>query len=62
MRWPGHGMGGIDAKSIEARTAPPRIVHWAGMKRARLRDMTGSDVLMFFEREYYRKIPSRRVV
>ena len=32
MRWPGHSMEDLSAESIAKRTAPPRIIHWAGMK------------------------------
>jgi hypothetical protein len=53
MQWPGHGMAGIDAAAVAARTAPPVIVHWAGMKRLRMGAMVGGDVLRFFEGQYY---------
>ena len=33
MRWPGHSMDGLDAESISKRTAPPLVIHWAGMKK-----------------------------
>lgn len=57
MRWPGHGLHGLDAKAIAAGTAPPLVIHWAGMKKTRLRDMAGADILEFFERHYYSRIP-----
>jgi len=57
MRWPGDGMAGLDAASVAARTAPPLIVHWAGMKATLLRDMVGGDLLQFFEDDYYRQMP-----
>lgn len=58
MRWPGHGMQGLNAKTVAVRAAPPLVVHWAGMKKARLRDMVGGDLLAFFERIYYRQLPA----
>jgi hypothetical protein len=58
MHWPGHGMGGLNARSLLDGTAPTLVVHWAGLKKARLRDMPGHDLLEFFEREYYRRLPS----
>lgn len=57
MRWPGDGMAGLDAKSVAAGTAPPLIVHWAGMKATFLRDMVGGDLLQFFEDWYYSRMP-----
>lgn len=57
MRWPGHGMDGLTAGAIAAGQAAPVIVHWAGMKRSRLRDMTGGDVLLHFERLYFKQLP-----
>lgn len=53
MRWPGHGMKGLEARAVAERLAPPVVVHWAGMKKPRLRRMTGADLLSLFERQYY---------
>lgn len=53
MCWPGKGMNGITATAILDRTAPARVVHWAGFNRARLSPLPGADVLDFFERFYY---------
>lgn len=58
MRWPGHSLDGLNAESVSRSTAAPRIVHWAGMKRARQRDMVGADLLAFFEKAYYRPFPA----
>jgi len=65
MRWPGHSLGGLNAHSVANRTAVPSVVHWAGMKRTRQRDMVGADLLAFFEKQYYKRIPAgepRRLV
>jgi len=56
MRWPRHGMDGITAATIVNREAPPVIVHWAGIKSARLNALPGADVLRLFERRYYARI------
>jgi len=61
MRWPGHGMEGLDVQSVASGTAPPRIVHWAGMKSTLLRNMVGCDLLQFFESFYYAKLPAGRL-
>jgi len=60
MRWPGHGLDGISAPSIANGTAPPLVVHWAGMKKIRMGAMAGGDVLRFFERFYYSRLPASR--
>jgi hypothetical protein len=57
MRWPGHSMEGLDAETVSRKTAPHRIVHWAGLKKARLRHMAGADVLEYFEKVYYERLP-----
>jgi hypothetical protein len=57
MRWPGHGLADISAQSVADRTAPPLVIHWAGMKKPRLGDMAGADVLRFFEQLYYSRLP-----
>jgi hypothetical protein len=58
MRWPAHSMKGQDAETVARRAAVPRIVHWAGLKRARQRDMMGADLLAFFEKIYYDRLPA----
>jgi hypothetical protein len=61
MRWPGHDMDGLDLMTVAERRAPPLIVHWAGMKKPKLSEMVGSDLLLFFENLYYQRLPSPRV-
>jgi hypothetical protein len=60
MQWPGHGMHRLTAQNIADRKAPPLVIHWAGMKHARLRTMVGSDVLRYFEHLYYSRVPAAR--
>ncbi len=57
MRWAGHGLEGLDATTVSARAAMPLIVHWAGMKKMRHRDMVGADLLSYFEQIYYQRLP-----
>jgi hypothetical protein len=57
MHWPGHGMNGLTAASLAGRTAPPLVIHWAGMKKRTVGAMTGADVLRFFEKLYYSRLP-----
>jgi hypothetical protein len=58
MRWPAHSMVGLDAETVASRTATARIVHWAGLKKARVSDMAGGDLLAFFEKLYYERLPA----
>jgi hypothetical protein len=65
MRWPGYDLQGLDAKTVSERAAAPIIIHWAGMKKVRQRDMVGADLLEYFERIYYQRLPfgrARRIV
>ena len=65
MCWPGHGMQGITAATLADGSCRARVVHWAGMKRTRLRDMIGADVLYANEQRYYDRLPlgsARRVL
>jgi hypothetical protein len=57
MCWPGHSMEGLDAETVSKRAAAARVVHWAGVKKARQRDMIGADLLACFERVYYQRLP-----
>jgi hypothetical protein len=58
MRWPGHSMDGLDAETISKRAAAPLVVHWAGIKKVHQSDMTGAEVLAFFEKSYYQRLPA----
>lgn len=58
MRWPGHGLDGLNADTIARKVAPPLVIHWAGMKKPRLGAMAGPDILRYFERAYYDRLPN----
>lgn len=60
MLWPGYGMKSVNATTVEDCSAPSLIVHWAGYKAPRLVDLPGSDLLRFFERKYYERLPYGR--
>lgn len=57
MFWPIQSMDRMDAQNLAARTAPNFVVHWAGLKRWHLRNMVRPDMLEFFEKYYYSRIP-----
>jgi hypothetical protein len=58
MRWPGNGMHGLSAESVANRSCPSLVIHWAGLKRARHRNMQGADILRYYERRYYERLPA----
>jgi hypothetical protein len=58
MRWPGHGLDGLSAESVANRSCPTVVIHWAGMKRTRQRKMLGADILDYYERRYYERLPN----
>ena len=58
MCWPSHSMDGLDAETVSKRAAAPRVVHWAGVKKARQRDIIGADLLAYFEKVYYQRLPA----
>jgi hypothetical protein len=65
MRWPGRKFQGLDADRLSRKAADPFIVHWAGLKKARLGQMNGCDLLLFFEKRYYGRLPggaARRIL
>jgi hypothetical protein len=65
MRWPGRDLQGLDAAHLSRKAAQPFIVHWAGLKKARLAQMNSFDLLAFFEELYYRQLPggaARRIL
>lgn len=61
VRWPGFGLDGVGIDDVALRRARPEIIHWAGLKKRRLRQMVGWELLSFFEDEYYRRIPAARI-
>jgi hypothetical protein len=60
MQWPAHSVAGLDVASVANRSTPARIVHWAGLKKPRQRDMLAADLLAFFETFYYSILPAGR--
>ena len=57
MRWPEHSMAGVSQSEVMGRTAPPVVVHWAGLKKRRIGKMISPELLVFFEKYYYSRIP-----
>jgi hypothetical protein len=57
MKWHAHEMDGVQLDAIRARASEPGLIHWAGLKQRTLGAMRRSDILRFFERQYYGRIP-----
>ena len=57
MKWGSQEMGEIDLRLLSAESPYPYVLHWAGLKRLRLRKMIRADILEHFERAYYARIP-----
>ena len=49
-------IGDLDLSKIAANSPYPFVIHWAGLKRPRIKAMIRSDILLFFEDYYYSKI------
>jgi hypothetical protein len=58
--YPPFGMEGLDAETIGERMGPIRIIHWCGIKKIRQRNMIGADVLAYFEKVYFQRVPAGR--
>jgi hypothetical protein len=63
MRWPGYpgALDDLDLASVTAKTAPPRVIHWAGVKHILLRKMAGYELLQYFENLYFSRLPYGRI-
>lgn len=57
MFWPAAPMEGVSLETVAARTAPPVVVHWAGLKKKTIGAMKHPELLDFFERYYYSRVP-----
>jgi hypothetical protein len=58
MRWPKRSMDGLSPAEVASGAAPALVVHWAGLKRPRLNAMIGADLLAWFEKFYYARLPN----
>jgi hypothetical protein len=62
MRWPGDGIDDIELPQLAHSSPYQYVIHWAGLKRTRLRAMVRADILTFFEKYYYSRIRFGQVV
>ena len=58
MKWGREEMAQFDVSALNGASPYPFLIHWAGLKKVRLRKMLRADILSHFEREYYERIPN----
>jgi hypothetical protein len=56
MCWNEHETREFELRVLDAQSPYPHLIHWAGLKKLRLRHMMRSDILFHFERAYYSQI------
>jgi hypothetical protein len=61
MKWGEKEMSPFDVASLDGNSPYPYVIHWAGLKKLRLRRMLRADILTHFEAAYYRKLAFGRV-
>jgi hypothetical protein len=62
MKWGEREMSPFDVTSLDGNSPYPYVIHWAGLKKLRLRRMLRSDILLHFETAYYRRLAFGRVL
>jgi lipopolysaccharide biosynthesis glycosyltransferase len=58
MKWGREEMAEFDLSQLNDTSPYPFVIHWAGLKKLRLRHMLRADILRHFERAYYARIPN----
>ncbi len=59
MKWRDE-MAEFELAALNEESPYPYVIHWAGLKKLRLRHMLRADVLRHFERDYYARLPHGR--
>ncbi len=49
-------MSPFDVASLNDKSPYPYLIHWAGLKKLRLRTMLRADILRHFESAYYQRL------
>jgi hypothetical protein len=57
MKWGIAEMKAFDVALLNQTSPYPYLIHWAGLKKRRIRQMPRADILQHFERAYYEKLP-----
>ena len=56
MLWPGPGVDVPTRDDVARGNAPSIVIHWAGLKRRRIENMAGGEILAMFEKLYYARL------
>jgi hypothetical protein len=57
MKWGAEELRSFDVRRLDSQSPYPYVIHWAGLKARRMRDMLRADILREFENAYYRRMP-----
>jgi hypothetical protein len=61
MKWGEQELSAFEVASLDGNSPYPYVIHWAGLKKLRLRRMLRADILSHFETAYYRRLAFGRV-
>jgi hypothetical protein len=56
MKWGKDEMSSFEVASLDDHSPYPYVIHWAGLKKLRLRHMLRADILRHFEAAYYGRL------
>jgi hypothetical protein len=56
MKWGEEEMSPFEVSSLDGKSPYPFVIHWAGLKKLRLRRMLRADILHHFETAYYQRL------
>jgi hypothetical protein len=62
MWWGPERISQVDVSKVTVDSPYPVLIHWAGLRRPRLCDMPGAEILLKFEDFYYSRIPFGRIL
>ena len=57
MKYYEQELDAVDLERLNETSPYPFLIHWAGRKKQRLRQMLRSDILLYFEAMYYARVP-----
>jgi len=61
MKWGEEEMSPFEVASLDGNSPYPYVIHWAGLKKLRLRRMLRADILHHFETAYYSRLAFGRL-
>jgi hypothetical protein len=61
MKWGNEEIAPFEVASLDGNSPYPYVIHWAGLKKLRLRRMIRADILRHFEAAYYKRLAFGRL-